>query len=68
MIVANCGLCETTYLLSESVVESRHVTSNGIIAYVKCPEGHRAVHVLPDAYPKPMPPPVVLALRSAENY
>ncbi len=56
MFIINCQQCDTTYLLSDSVVESRHATSSGIIGYVKCPEGHRMVQILPDAYPKPPPP------------
>lgn len=65
MFIINCDPCDSTYLLSDSVVESRHSTSKGMIGYVKCPEGHRMVDVLPDGYPKPPPPAVVLARRAA---
>jgi len=38
-----CPHCESPYLMSTPQIISTHRTSNGPVAYVKCPHGHLLV-------------------------
>jgi hypothetical protein len=39
----HCPTCATRYLVGSGAIDSFHNTSEGPIAYVRCPEGHRLI-------------------------
>ena len=43
MFLHHCTHCDRDYLVSARAIASFHNTSEGPIAYVRCPEGHLAV-------------------------
>ncbi len=43
MFTIHCHHCDRQYLLGSRSIGSLHNTSEGPIAYVTCPEGHRLV-------------------------
>ncbi len=67
MFSIDCGWCGATHLLPESNIESKHLTSQGIVGYVKCPAGHLMVHLFRDSYPSPPPPAIVVAIQQRRS-
>lgn len=43
MFDIHCHICEERYLVESHSITSFHNTSEGPVAYVTCPEGHRLV-------------------------
>jgi len=43
MFDIHCHLCNRRYLVGSRSIDSFHNTSDGPIAYVRCPQGHRLV-------------------------
>ena len=43
MFDVHCRLCDRRYLVGTRSIASFHNTSDGPIAYVRCPEGHLLV-------------------------
>ncbi len=44
MLHINCPDCSRSYLVGTRSILSIHNTSEGVIAYVKCPEGHTTIN------------------------
>lgn len=44
MFYIHCPQCERSHLVGTGSIVSLHNTSEGVIAYVKCPEGHITVN------------------------
>jgi hypothetical protein len=44
MLYIHCPQCERSHLVGTRSIVSFHNTSEGVIAYVKCPEGHITVN------------------------
>jgi len=61
----HCVRCATTYLTTDTRIESVHRSAEGMVGYARCIAGHLTLHRLEEAYPKPPPPASVLALRAA---
>ena len=44
MLYIHCPQCERSHLVGTRSIVSLHNTSQGVVAYVKCPEGHLTVN------------------------
>jgi len=64
VFIVHCPKCEAKHLASSSSIESTHRTADGLVGYIRCVAGHLVIHQLTEAYPKPKPPPSVIALRA----
>lgn len=40
MLQIHCPVCNHRYMVGTSSIVSMHNTSEGVLAYVRCPEGH----------------------------
>ena len=43
MFKLHCHLCEADHLVGSRSILSMHNTSEGVIAYARCPQGHTVV-------------------------
>ncbi len=62
--IVHCRKCAADYLITETRIESTHRSAEGLIGYLRCVAGHLSIHQFAEAYPKPAPPPSVIARRS----
>lgn len=44
MFTIHCHICDEELLVGSRSIVSMHETSDGPIAYVRCPHGHLVVH------------------------
>lgn len=75
MLTIHCHRCSTTHLVGTRSIVSMHQTSEGPVAYVRCPEGHLTVTEFgreletptpPAATPAPAPTPAVASASLAD--
>ncbi len=48
MFNLHCHICDQTYLVGTRSIVSFHNTSEGPVAYARCPEGHLTVRYFHD--------------------
>lgn len=44
MLQIHCPQCERRYLVGTRSIRSMHNTSEGVVVYVRCPEGHLTIN------------------------
>lgn len=62
--VVFCRTCAVEHAIEDTRTESTHRSAEGLVGYVRCPQGHLTIHLFAEAYPKPPPPASVVALRA----
>jgi len=67
MFIIDCRYCSTQHLVTNAHIQSTHRTSEGMVGYVRCAQGHTVIHRFTNPYPKPKPPASVLALRANQS-
>ena len=55
MFDIHCHVCQQRYLVGTRSITSLHDTSNGPVAYVRCPAGHHVVHEFRAGATEPRP-------------
>lgn len=68
MFIIDCPTCEAQHLVTNTHIESIHRTSEGMVGYVRCANGHTVLHRFADAYPKPKPPASVIEFAERQRH
>ena len=59
MLTIHCHRCSRSHLVGTRSIVSMHHTSEGLIAYVRCPDGHLTIEAFGHAAATPDPTPAV---------